>query len=79
MHVTNRLKDHQGNPIGTSNSNTVLYTWTYEVDFSHGHKKAMAANVIADHMFASINKDGHRYLLLGSIIDYLTSGDAVRK
>ena len=57
--VTKCLKDHQGNPIGTSNKNPTLDTRMCEVEFLNGHKQAMSANVIAENVFASINEEGH--------------------
>ena len=51
----------------------------YEVNFANGYKHAMAANVIVENMFASIDEDGHKHLLLDYIIDSWKSGDDVRK
>ena len=41
----------------------------YEVEYADGSKQAIAANVIAENMFASVDEEGHRHLLLDSIID----------
>mmetsp|Transcript_24453 Transcript_24453/g.37196 ORF Transcript_24453/g.37196 Transcript_24453/m.37196 type:complete len:272 (-) Transcript_24453:1442-2257(-) len=77
--VTKRLRDHKGNPIGTANNNPILDSRMYEVTFANGHKQAMAANAIAEAMFASVDKEGHRHLLLDCIIDTRCSKDAVTK
>ena len=77
--VTKRLKDDRGNPIGTANNNPILDTRMYEVEFVDGHKQAVAANVIAENMFASVDEEGHRHLLLDSIIDTRKSSEAVAK
>ena len=68
--VTKRLKDHRENPIGTGNSNPVLDTRMYEIEFADGHKQALSVNTINENMFASIDKKGHRHLLLDSIIGF---------
>ena len=39
----------------------------------------MAANIIAENMFASVDEEGHRNLLLDSIGDCRRTKDAVRK
>ena len=77
--VTKRLKDHRGNPIGTANSNPILDTRMYEVEFADGFKQAMSANVIAENMFASVDEEGHRHLLLDSIIDHRRTDEAISK
>ena len=77
--VTKRLKDHRGNPIGTANDNPILDTRMYEVVFDDGHKLSMAANLIAENMFASVDEEGHRHLLLDSIVGYRKTADAVNK
>ena len=77
--VTKRLKDHRGNPIGTANDNPILDTRLYEVEFADGHKQAMAANAIAENMFADVDEEGHRLLLLDCILDYRKTSEAVPK
>ena len=77
--VTKRLKDAHGNPIGTANDNPILDTRMYEVQFADGYKQAMTANVIAENMFANVDEEGHRHLLLDSIIDFRKTKNAIRK
>ena len=57
--VTKQLKDHCGNPIGTANNNPILDTRMYKVEFADGSKQALVANIIAENMFASVDKEGH--------------------
>ena len=75
--VTKRLRDHEGRPIGTANDNPILDTRLYEVEFLDGHKSAMAANAIAENMFAQIDEEGHRHVLMDEIIDHRTNGKQV--
>lgn len=75
--VTKRLKDHRGNPIGIPNDNPILDTRMYEVELIDGQKQALSANAIAENMFASVDEEGHRHLLLDSIIGFRKSKEAL--
>ena len=77
--VTKRMKDDRGNPIGVAHNNPIMDSRMYEVEFLDGQKQAMAANIIAENMFASVDEEGHRNLLLDSIGDCRRTKDAVRK
>ena len=77
--VIKRLKDYQGNPIGTANNNLILDSRMYEVEFADGHKQAMSANVIAENMFASVDEESHQHLLLDQIVDCRKTREAVSK
>eukprot|EP00546_Thalassionema_frauenfeldii_P011116 CAMPEP_0178911100 /NCGR_PEP_ID=MMETSP0786-20121207/9490_1 /TAXON_ID=186022 /ORGANISM="Thalassionema frauenfeldii, Strain CCMP 1798" /LENGTH=89 /DNA_ID=CAMNT_0020583475 /DNA_START=46 /DNA_END=312 /DNA_ORIENTATION=+ len=72
--VTKRLRDHRGNPIGTAHDNPILDTRMYEVEFFDGSKQALSANVIAENLFASVDEEGHRHLLLDSIVGFRKDG-----
>ena len=77
--VTKRLKDNEGNPIGRSNKSPFLDTRQYEVEFNDGQKQALTANLIAQNMFSQVNDEGHRHVLLDSIIDMRTDGSQILK
>ena len=49
----------------------------YEVEFHNGHKQALSANIIAQNMFAQVDGNGHRQLLLDLIVDTWTDGNQV--
>ena len=49
-----------------------------KLTFPNGHKEAMAANLIADNIFVSVDEEVHRNMLLGSIDDSRTSGEYFR-
>ena len=72
--VTKRLRDAQGIPIGIAHDNPLLDTRIYEVEYLDGHKAALSANTIATNMFAQIDEEGNRFVLLDSIIDHRTDG-----
>ena len=77
--VSKRLKDHCGNSIGTANSNPVLDTRMYDIEFADGHKQALSANMIAENMFASTDVEGHCHLLLDSIKGFRKIKEAIGK
>ncbi len=44
--VIDHKHDMDGNPIGTSHSNSILDSWIYQVQFLDGHIEDFAANII---------------------------------
>ena len=62
--VVGRKRDTHGNPKGTANSNPLLDTREYTVQFLDGHEETHTANVIAENLFATCDEDGHREVLL---------------
>jgi hypothetical protein len=69
--------DHEGNSVGRSNTNPLLDTRTYYVEFPDGTETEYAANIIAESMYAQADLDGNQYLLLSKIIDHKSDGNAV--
>ena len=53
--VTKRLKDKNGLPIDRAHNNPITDTRMYEVEYKDRHKGSLAANEIADHMFAQVD------------------------
>ena len=77
--VTKRLRDANGIPIGTADDNPILDTRMYEVEFMDGTKQSLSANYFAENVFAQVDQDGNRQVLLDEIIDYRTSGKEVKQ
>ena len=75
--VVERTKNQYGKLIGDHNPNPILDTRIYEVMFPDGSIQQYAANIIAEHMYSQVDKYGHRYQLLESIINHCTDGQAV--
>ena len=75
--VTKRLRDHRGNPIGTANEQPFLDTRMYEVEYADGSKQAMSAKLIAENMFASVDEEGRRHVILDAIVGYRRTNKAV--
>jgi hypothetical protein len=61
--VTKCLKDKDGLPIDTANDNPILDSRMYEVEYQDGYKTALAANVIAENLFAQVDQEGNRQVL----------------
>ena len=72
--VTKRLRDANGLPIGTANDNPILDTRLYEIEYLDGHKSSLAANTIAENIFAQVDDEGNRYVLLDAIADHRVNG-----
>ena len=77
--VTKRLKDANGLPIGLANKNPILDTRMYEVQYLDGKKASLAANNIAEDLFAQIDEDGNRQVLMDKIIGHRSNEHAVKQ
>ena len=77
--VTKRLRDTNGNLIGTADDNPILDTRMYEVEFMDGTKQSLSANYIAENMFAQVDQDGNRQVLLDEILNYHTTSKEVKQ
>ena len=64
------MKDFDGNPVGIANANPILDTRQYLVEFLDEHEEAIHANLIAEYMYARVDEDSHRNLLLDKIVDH---------
>ena len=77
--VTKRLRDANGIPIGTANDNPILDSRIYEVEYADGYKASLAANTIAENMFAQVDDEGNRHVIFDSIIDHRTDGSELKE
>jgi hypothetical protein len=75
--VVKRKRDADGHPIGHSNSNPILDTRVYEVEFADGHIQAYAANVLAEAIYTQVDNEGNRFLLLQEITDHIMDDTAL--
>jgi hypothetical protein len=75
--VTKRLRDKDGLPIGTANDNPILDTRLYEVEYLDGYKASLAANAIAENLFAQIDKEGNRFITMESIMAHRVDGTQI--
>ena len=73
--VTKRLRDANELPIGRAHDNPIMDSRVYEVEYLDGHKASLAANTIAVNMFAQVDDEEKRSVLLDSIADHRVNGD----
>ena len=67
---TCRKRDNNGNLIGHAHTNPLLDTRIYEVQFPDGASSEYSTNVIAENIFATVDDDGSKTVLLDEIVDH---------
>ena len=72
--VKKRLRDKYRLPIDRAHKNPTLDTRMYEVEYKDGHKSLLAANAIAENMFAQVDGEGNRHVLFQDIVDHMYDG-----
>ena len=68
--VKRRAVDSLGQPVGVANSNPLLDTREYDIEYSDGTIETVTANLIAENILSQVNEKGHRQLMLDEIIDH---------
>ena len=58
--VRRRKRDMEGNTIGRANSNPILDTRTYEVEFEDGSMITYSAKVIAENIYSKCDEEGQK-------------------
>jgi hypothetical protein len=76
--VVARKRDANGNPIGKANSNPILDTREYVVEFEDGAKDVYSANMIAENMYAQIDNEGKAFALMSEIVDHESDARAMK-
>lgn len=77
--VKKRAVGDDGEPLGVHNSNIIMDTSLYEVEFHNGDIERVSANVIAENLLSQIDKQGHRHLMLDEIVDHRILTDVIPK
>jgi hypothetical protein len=72
-------RDHMGNLVGRLHTNPLLNTRLYEVTFADGTVQDYTANKIAEAIYAEVDEEGNKYLLLDAIIDHRRDKTAMDK
>ena len=79
--MTGKVKRRKLNPDGSvhgrANSNPILDSRTYDVEFPDGQTVEYSANVIAQNMYSQCDTEGNQYLLLKGIVDWEKDDTAV--
>ena len=75
--VSARKRDRDDNPVGLANSNPILDTCSYIVNFDDGNQTELTANLITESLFSQCDPDGNQYVLLDEIIDHQRLSTAI--
>ena len=67
--ITKRLKDRRVTTIRISNADLMLDPIMHEIECYDGSKQDFSDNMIAENMFVNVDEEGHRHLVLHTIID----------
>jgi hypothetical protein len=76
--VVSRKRDASGNPMGLANTNPILDTRVYTVEFPDGVAQEYSANVIAESIYSQVDNEGQEFLMLDEIVDHRSDDSAVR-
>ena len=68
-------RDSNGVPVGTTHKQPAMDTRVYEVRFPGGRTKELAANTMAEALYAQCDPDGNQYVLLDAVMDYRKDPD----
>lgn len=77
--VVKRVKGNDGMAIGTSNSNPLLDTSEYIVEFNDGTSERYSANIIAENMLSQVDDEGARHEIFQEITDHRMNKRAIPK
>ena len=77
--IRRQARDNEGELFGIRNSNPILDTCSYEVDFPDNDVAEFTANVIAENMFSKCDDAGNQYRLMSGIVDHKSNDKAVSK
>jgi hypothetical protein len=75
--VVRSLKDENNLPTGKAHDNPILDTREYSVKVDDSKQLEYAANVITENLFAQVDAEWRRYMLMDSIIDHRKDENAV--
>ena len=75
--IKKRAIDDNGKTLGTHNTNILIDTSMYEVEFENGDVELMAANTITENILVQVDKQSHCQLMLGEIIDHRVLEDII--
>jgi hypothetical protein len=75
--VIKQLRDGDGIPVGKRNTNPILDTRQYEVEFPDGSLDTFAANTIAENLYSQVDAEGHPFQLFTAITNHRTDNRAL--
>lgn len=75
--IKRRAKDEDGNPVGKRDTNPILDTREYEVEFPDGSAETYSTNLIAENLYSQVDEEGQQYQLLSEISDHRSDATAI--
>jgi hypothetical protein len=75
--VTGRKIEVDGTLAGTANSNPMMDTRKFVVDFPDGRSDEYTSNIIAKNMYDQCNEEGNQFNLMDGIVGHKTDGHTV--
>lgn len=75
--VIERNKNPDGTLIGTSNSNPILDSRNYKVEFGDGSYADYSTNVLIENLYNQVDDEGRSHSLLLSVSDHRKNDDAI--
>jgi hypothetical protein len=76
--ISARKRDQDGNPVWLANSNPILDTRSYIINFDDDDQTKLTANLITELLFSQCDSDGNQYVLLDEIVDHHRLATAIR-
>ena len=73
------MLDEEGNPIRITNSNQLLDTRQYEVEYENRGTEVLLVNILAENILVKVNEYGYKHRILEEIVDYRKGKDAIKK
>jgi hypothetical protein len=77
--VVGHKRGQDGNPIGQENTNPLLDSRVYEVEFPDGHIEEYVANIIAKNIYAEVDAEGNHFLIMDEITGHKVDENALSK
>jgi hypothetical protein len=77
--VTRRKRELDGTWKGRANTNPMLNSRTYEIEFPYGRSYEYTANVIAENMYAQFETKGNQFNIMDCIIDHKKDGHSIER
>ena len=75
--VVKHSRGLDGEPIGRAHANPLFDTREYEIEFIDGTHEKYQANIIAENMFAQVDREGNQFFLLQEITDHKHDHSAI--
>ena len=77
--VKKRAVDRGGIPIGVANSNPMLDSRVYDLEYSDGSLDAFTANIIAENILSQVDDQGHRQSIMDEIMNHTKTSNTINK